>query len=128
MPLKPRLEKARLSFEDGILTIAADAMTVKAVERGEAAVKKILEEVWGAGTSYRVETLSETPEPSKARKESPTKRKSVQETRPAPMQKSPSSRAILEIDEEILSHPTVQAVLELFDGTIRDVRSSDENE
>ncbi len=119
---------ARLDFADGELLIypqPGDTLLQKALKRKANAefLTQLLQEVWGEGTGYRICDSPAAAEPAAG---------PPAEARPAPLRKPPICPPPGEPPEpsspddsakSVREHPTVQAVLEIFDGTIRDVQS-----
>ncbi len=96
-----------LRFEDGLLRIAADPWLTNALQRGNnrEVLEACLAAVWGAGAGWRLVPAGNGPS-----------RGSSVETA-APAAGDPGT------EDPVLSHPVVQAALDIFGGTARAVGS-----
>jgi len=116
---------AELVFEQGELRIypqSGDTLLKNALKRKKNTdfLTELLQEVWGEGTRYRI---CESPagggdEPTKP---DPVERAPVE---PDPVEPDPVREARPRTDplKSVREHPTVRTVLEIFDGTIRDIQ------
>ena len=106
-PLAALIESAELSFEDGVLKIqpqAGDALLTGALKRENniSLIEELLREIWGRGSTWAAVDAAAAKPTVASKKESPESKK--------------------EAVKEATQDPTVQAVLDIFGGNIKNVR------
>ncbi|MCP4657872.1 MAG: DNA polymerase III subunit gamma/tau [bacterium] len=114
----------KLVFEDGELLIypqPGDTLLRNALKRKNNVdfLTQLLQEIWGEGTHYRI-----CKSPVKAAEAEPTAGPpaAAEPAGRAPLREPPEPSPRDDPPKSVREHPTVQAVLEIFDGTIRNVR------